>query len=104
MQLTAATVADALLARQPGTRRVLVCGGGVHNAALLQAIGERLPGVVVESTAACGLDPDFVEAMGFAWLARQTLAGRPGNLPGVTGARGPRVLGAIYPGSLSPLD
>ncbi|CAG4977702.1 Anhydro-N-acetylmuramic acid kinase [Lysobacter luteus] len=104
MQLTAATVADALLARQPGTRRVLVCGGGVHNAALLQAIGERLPGVVVESTAACGLDPDFVEAMGFAWLARQTLAGRPGNLPGVTGARGPRVLGAIYPGNLSPLD
>ena len=44
-----------------------------------------------------GLDPDYVEAMGFAWLARETLAGRPGNLPGVTGARGFRVLGAIYP-------
>ena len=44
-----------------------------------------------------GVDPDFVEAMGFAWLARQTLAARPGNLPSVTGARGPRVLGAIHP-------
>ncbi|KGM56174.1 anhydro-N-acetylmuramic acid kinase [Lysobacter arseniciresistens ZS79] len=102
LRLTATTVADALLARQPGTRRVLVCGGGVHNAGLLRALAGRLPGMVVESTAAFGLDPDFVEAMGFAWLARQTLAGLPGNLPGVTGAAGPRVLGAIYPGSCSP--
>ena len=44
-----------------------------------------------------GLDPDFIEAMGFAWLARETLAGRPGNLPAVTGAAGPRILGAIHP-------
>jgi anhydro-N-acetylmuramic acid kinase len=43
------------------------------------------------------VDPDFVEAMGFAWLARQALAQRPGNLPSVTGARGPRVLGVVYP-------
>ena len=56
-----------------------------------------LPEVIVESTANHGLDPDYVEAMGFAWLARETLAGRPGNLPSVTGARSPRVLGAIYP-------
>jgi anhydro-N-acetylmuramic acid kinase len=53
--------------------------------------------MVVESTAAHGLDPDFVEAMAFAWLARQTLAGLPGNVPSVTGARGPRVLGVVYP-------
>jgi anhydro-N-acetylmuramic acid kinase len=98
LELTAATVADALRARQPATRRVLVCGGGVHNPALLGRIGARLPGVAVQSTAAYGLDPDFVEAMGFAWLARQALAGVAGNLPGVTGARGPRVLGAIHPG------
>ncbi|MGQ4660576.1 anhydro-N-acetylmuramic acid kinase [Lysobacter sp. F6437] len=97
LELSAVTIADALHAQQPRTRRLLVCGGGVHNARLLRRIGEHLPGVVVESTAAHGIDPDFIEAMGFAWLARQTLAGRPGNLPGVTGATGPRVLGAIYP-------
>jgi anhydro-N-acetylmuramic acid kinase len=97
LELTAVTVARALQAAQPKTARVLVCGGGVHNAALLRRISRHLPGVAVESTAAHGLDPDFVEAMGFAWLARQTLAGLPGNLPSVTGAAGPRVLGAVYP-------
>ena len=55
-----------------------------------------LPGVQVLSTQALGLDPDYMEAMGFAWLARQTLAGLPGNLPSVSGARGPRILGAIH--------
>ncbi|RDZ26808.1 anhydro-N-acetylmuramic acid kinase [Lysobacter silvisoli] len=98
LELSAITVADALRTQQPGTRRVLACGGGVRNARLLQAIAAQLPEAVVESTADYGLDPDFVEAMAFAWLARQTLAGLPGNLPSVTGARGPRVLGAIYPG------
>ncbi|MCW4456542.1 anhydro-N-acetylmuramic acid kinase [Flavobacterium sp. MXW15] len=97
LELTAATVADALLAQQPGTRRLLVCGGGVRNPHLLQRLAARLPGVALESTAAHGLDPDYLEAMGFAWLARETLAGRPGNLPAVSGARGPRVLGAIHP-------
>ena len=97
LELSAATVADALRATQTTTPRVLVCGGGVHNPALMARIAAHLPGVAVESTAAHGLDPDFVEAMGFAWLARETLAGRPGNLPSVSGARGPRVLGAIYP-------
>lgn len=96
LELTAATVADALRATQPATRRVLVCGGGVHNPLLLARLAARLPGMAVESTAAHGVDPDLVEAMGFAWLARETLAGRPGNLSSVTGARGPRVLGAIY--------
>jgi anhydro-N-acetylmuramic acid kinase len=97
LALSARTIADALRATQPDARRVLVCGGGVHNPVLLARLATELPGVVVESTAAHGVDPDFVEAMGFAWLARQTLAGRPGNLPAVTGARGPRVLGAIHP-------
>ncbi|MEO7478389.1 MAG: anhydro-N-acetylmuramic acid kinase [Lysobacteraceae bacterium] len=95
-ELTAVTVTDALRATQPGTASVLVCGGGVHNAFLLSRIAAQLPGIRIESTTAHGLDPDFVEAMGFAWLARETLAGRPGNLPDVTGARGPRVLGAIH--------
>ncbi|KRG88010.1 anhydro-N-acetylmuramic acid kinase [Stenotrophomonas daejeonensis] len=97
LELTAATVADALLAHLPGVRRLLVCGGGVRNPPLLRRIGARLPGVAVVSSAEHGLDPDFMEAMGFAWLARETLAGRPGNLPAVTGARGPRILGAIHP-------
>ena len=95
--LTARTIADALRATQPGTSRVLACGGGVHNPALMAQLGEALPGVAIASTASLGLDPDHVEAMGFAWLARQTLRGAPGNLPSVTGAAGPRVLGAIYP-------
>jgi anhydro-N-acetylmuramic acid kinase len=97
LELSAATIAEALHATQPGTRRVLACGGGVHNPVLMQRIAARLPGSVLESTAAHGLDPDFVEAMAFAWLARETLAGRPGNLPAVTGARGLRILGAIHP-------
>ncbi|HEY5849482.1 MAG TPA: anhydro-N-acetylmuramic acid kinase [Lysobacter sp.] len=97
MELSAISIADALHAHQPDTARVLACGGGVHNPRLLAAIGRHLPGVTVESTARHGVDPDFVEAMGFAWLARQTVSGLPGNLPSVSGARGPRVLGAIYP-------
>ncbi|AJC46846.1 anhydro-N-acetylmuramic acid kinase [Xanthomonas sacchari] len=97
LELTAATVADALLAQQPATRQLLVCGGGVHNPLLLARLQARLPGVQVHSTQAQGLDPDYIEAMGFAWLARQTLAGLPGNLPSVSGARGPRILGAIHP-------
>ncbi|QNP41837.1 anhydro-N-acetylmuramic acid kinase [Lysobacter solisilvae (ex Woo and Kim 2020)] len=97
LELTAASVADALRAHQPTTERVLVCGGGVHNPRLLQRIAAHLPGMQVESTAVHGVDPDFVEAMGFAWLARQALAGLPGNLPSVSGARGPRVLGVMHP-------
>ncbi len=97
LELSAATMADALLRHQPATTRVITCGGGVHNPRLVQRIAARLPGMAVESSAAHGLDPDYVEAMAFAWLARETLARRPGNLPAVTGARGPRVLGVIHP-------
>jgi anhydro-N-acetylmuramic acid kinase len=97
LALSAHTVADALQATQPATARVIACGGGVHNRALMAALADALPGCVVESSAAHGLDPDAVEAMGFAWLARQTLHGLPGNLPSVSGAKGPRVLGGIYP-------
>jgi anhydro-N-acetylmuramic acid kinase len=96
LALTARTVADALRTTMPGTARVIACGGGVHNPVLMRALADALPGAVVESTAAHGIDPDVVEALGFAWLARQTVLGRPGNLPSVTGAAGLRVLGAIY--------
>ena len=97
LALSVRTIADALRAAQPHTQRVIACGGGVHNPLLMAALAAAMPGSVVESSAMHGLDPDFVEAMAFAWLARETLAGRPGNLPAVTGAAGPRVLGAIYP-------
>ncbi|ATS22752.1 anhydro-N-acetylmuramic acid kinase [Xanthomonas phaseoli pv. phaseoli] len=97
LELTAASVADALLRLQPTTRRVLVCGGGVRNPVLLARLAARLPGMAVESSARYGLDPDYLEAMGFAWLAAELLAGRAANLPSVTGAAGPRLLGAIYP-------
>lgn len=97
LELTAASVADALLRLQPTTRRVLVCGGGVRNPVLLARLAARLPGMVVESSARYGLAPDYLEAMGFAWLAAELLAGRAANLPAVTGATGPRLLGAIYP-------
>ncbi len=95
---SARSIAEALRREQPDCQRLLVCGGGVHNRALLKMLAAELLEVRLESTADHGLDPDFVEAMGFAWLARETLAGRPGNLPEVTGARGRRVLGTVYPG------
>ena len=97
LDLTARTVADALQMTQPDTRRVLVCGGGVRNAVLMARLAAYLPQAIVESTAMHGLEPDYVEAMGFAWLARETLAGRPGNLPAVTGASGRRILGTVFP-------
>jgi anhydro-N-acetylmuramic acid kinase len=101
-RFTARTIAEALRAELPTCARVLVCGGGVHNPVLLRELSAMLPGVTVESTAEKGLDPDFVEAMAFAWLAREFMARRAGNLAGVTGARGARVLGVLYPGANPP--
>ena len=97
-ELTASTIAEAVNSHAAATRELLVCGGGAHNTELMARLARALPDCRVESTAGFGLDPDWVEAMAFAWLARQTLAGRPGNLPDVTGARHAVVLGGIYPG------
>jgi anhydro-N-acetylmuramic acid kinase len=97
LELTARSVVSALLAHAPSTRRILVCGGGVHNRRLIARLAALLAPRRIESTAMHGIDPDFVEAAAFAWLAAATVAGRPGNLPEVTGAHGPRILGAIYP-------
>jgi len=96
-ELTARSIADALERWGSGCRRLLVCGGGARNDDLLRRLQHRLPETVVEPTDAHGLPAEWVEAAAFAWLARETLAGRPGNLPDVTGAAGPRILGAIYP-------
>lgn len=82
----------------PDAGQLLVCGGGALNATLMGLLQEALPGVLVESTQAHGLPPLQVEAAAFAWLARAFMQRLPGNLVAVTGARGPRVLGALYPG------
>jgi anhydro-N-acetylmuramic acid kinase len=97
LEWTAASLADAVTRECRNARELYVCGGGAHNAALMQRLGARLPGVSVATTSALGIDPDWVEALAFAWLARQTLHRAPGNLPSVTGARGERILGAIHP-------
>ena len=96
LELTARSVAGAITQHAADADEVLVCGGGVHNRALLQRLADLLAPRAVVSTAHYGVDPDFLEAAAFAWLARQRVLGLPGNLPAVTGARGSRVLGAIY--------
>jgi anhydro-N-acetylmuramic acid kinase len=97
VELTARTVSDALARDASEVTEVLVCGGGGRNMALMAALERAIPSRRLASTATLGVATDQVEALAFAWLAREALAGRPGNLPTVTGARGPRVLGAIYP-------
>lgn len=95
-EFTAATVAAALGDVPP--QRLIACGGGVHNGHLLARLAAHLPGTLVTDSGAHGVDPDHVEAAAFAWLAARTLAGLPGNLPTVTGAARPAVLGAVWPG------
>ena len=97
VELTACSIAAEVRRYAPRTARVLVCGGGVHNAMLMARLQNHCGNIPVESTAIYGIDPDYLEAMGFAWLAKRTLEGLPGNLPEVTGAKGLRILGGIYP-------
>jgi anhydro-N-acetylmuramic acid kinase len=99
LALSARSIADALRTHAASTREAFVCGGGVHNAALMDALRSEIDPIRLDSTAGLGLDPDYVEAVGFAWLARARLQGLPGNLPSVTGARGPRVLGNVSIGT-----
>ncbi len=96
-ELTAHTSADALLCHAPDAKRLIVCGGGAFNRDLLQRLKQHLGDVVVETSDAWGLPPLQVEATAFAWLAKQLLDGASTNLSDATGARGDRVLGALYP-------
>jgi anhydro-N-acetylmuramic acid kinase len=96
MALSVQTIVGALQSLSVRIGEVLVCGGGVHNAVFMQSLQTALAPVAVLGTANAGIDPDHVEAILFAWLARERLAERAGNLVSVTGARGPRVLGAIH--------
>lgn len=93
-QLTASTVAAAIIPTGPAD--VLVCGGGAHNHDLLRRLQGLLPGIAVLSTATQGLDPDWVEAVLFAWLARERLASKAQDTGKITGARQPVMLGRIH--------
>lgn len=97
LEFSARCVSDALNRYCAGVGRVIVCGGGVRNLALMQRLGKLCEPVPVVSSATCGLSPEWVEPVAFAWLAKMALDGTPASLPTVTGARGSRVLGAIYP-------
>ncbi len=96
-ELTVRSLCEAIRTHCGGADELFLCGGGAKNHDLVRRIASALPGMRVDSTAALGVATDHVEALAFAWLARETLAGRPGNVPEVTGASGARVLGAIYP-------
>lgn len=95
-RFTARTVADAIEATAPMTRDVLVCGGGARNAGLMQELAMCLQRPVTPTDEA-GVPAQWVEAMAFAWLAQAFVDRIPAGVPEVTGARGPRVLGALYP-------
>jgi len=97
LELSARSIADAIDQHCAGAREIYLCGGGARNRTLLTRLQQLLPAQQVASTDRLGIAPESVEAAAFAWLAQQTLLGRPGNLPAVTGAAGLRVLGAIYP-------
>ncbi|RZI65758.1 anhydro-N-acetylmuramic acid kinase [Variovorax guangxiensis] len=96
-EFTASVCADHLRRYGIDSRELVVCGGGALNNHLMDRLAALLPGVEVVSSADRGLPPQQVEAAAFAWLARATLRREPGNLASATGARGERVLGAIYP-------
>lgn len=100
MELTAKSIASAIHTHAAACSEVLACGGGAKNPVLLEHLRRNLVSLPVRSTVELGHDPQDIEAMAFAWLARQALRGQAGNLPAVTGARHPVILGAIFPGSL----
>ncbi len=95
LQLTVASVVKQL--PQTGDLGIYVCGGGARNPLLMSELGKALPQARLTLTSELGVDPQMVEPVAFAWLAKQAIEGKPGNLPDVTGAAGPRILGAIYP-------
>lgn len=100
LQLTAQSLTNSLANHEFDKQTELfLCGGGVHNIALVNALRAALSNHSIDTTAKLGIAPDWVEACAFAWLAYQTLNGLVGNAPLVTGAKGHRVLGAIYPGA-----
>ena len=97
VELTVQACAASAISYGKDSTELIVCGGGAFNGALMAGLARALPGMRVQSSAPFGLPPLQVEATAFAWLAQRWVERRPGNLPAVTGAAGPRVLGALYP-------
>jgi anhydro-N-acetylmuramic acid kinase len=95
VELTANSIALEIQ-HLPDAQEVYVCGGGAHNRHLMGRLKTALGPIPTATTEALGLYPDWVEAAAFAWLAHRTLEGEPGNLPSVTGAHHPVILGGIY--------
>jgi anhydro-N-acetylmuramic acid kinase len=95
--LTVESIARGLERHAPDTAAVFACGGGAHNGHVMRSLAQRLPRARVGTTAELGVPVDQVEGAAFAWLAHRFIERRPGNRPEVTGARGPRLLGALYP-------
>jgi anhydro-N-acetylmuramic acid kinase len=93
--LTAHSILAAIKS-QFSTCEILICGGGIHNTFLLQRLREIGTDYIIESTEKFGVHPDWVEAIAFAWLAKQTLTKQPGNLTTVTGAKQTSILGGVY--------
>lgn len=98
LEFTAQSITQALKRHTPTPREIFFCGGGAYNTVLMQRLETLLHPNLIASTAQLGIPPEWVEAAAFAWLAKQTLEGKPGNAPTVTGATEQAVLGAIYPG------
>lgn len=96
LELTARSIAEAITRFCPTLDEAYVCGGGAHNGLLVDRVSAliRIPAAPTDTL---GVDADWVEAVAFAWLAQRCVDGMSGNLPAVTGAQGPRILGAIYP-------
>lgn len=97
LELTARGIADAVGSYCQGADEIYLCGGGAYNSALSRRLIQMLPAIRLDKSDVLGIPVDQVEATAFAWLARQTIHGEPGNLPEVTGAKGLRILGGIYP-------
>lgn len=97
LQLTITAIAESVSTYFPGASELYLCGGGARNSALVTRLRSAMPGRKVELTDRLGVNADWLEAFAFAWLAKQAIHGIPGSLPEVTGARGARVLGAVYP-------
>jgi anhydro-N-acetylmuramic acid kinase len=93
---TATTIKDAINEYANEAEEIIVCGGGVHNDFLLQQLKTFLPNIEINSSEKYNLDPNYIEATAFAWLAKQTMNHKVGNLPEVTGASRPVILGGVY--------
>lgn len=96
LHLTAQVIAKDIQYHCPTVGSVFICGGGSHNKALFNLLASLLSEQIVTTTEILGIHPDWVEACAFAWLAYRTCNNKPGNIPSVTGANHPVVLGAIY--------